>query len=238
MKSNYSEEQLAVIESNDREISVESPPGSGKTHCILGVVKKHKDDHHLILAFNSTIKDSIKRKIKDESITNAEVFTFHGLAFDYFKDSDQIVSFADRIMVNLDYFTLEQILTKLEIDKKNINQILSALLSFLRGGLSFEKSFLNIDNKIKEDCRNILKYIRTEPTSPMFHEYYIKIFQLMCYSNSKYTTILVDESQDKTNCYEQIIYNMKCKRVIHFGDNQQQIYAYNGAVGMNSSNFR
>ncbi|MGL6098297.1 MAG: 3'-5' exonuclease, partial [Fusobacteriaceae bacterium] len=46
------------------------------------------------------------------------------------------------------------------------------------------------------------------------------------------------ESQDKTNCYEQIIYNMKCKRVIHFGDNQQQIYAYNGAVGMNSSNFR
>ncbi|MGL6099874.1 MAG: 3'-5' exonuclease, partial [Fusobacteriaceae bacterium] len=180
----------------------------------------------------------IKRKIKDESITNAEVFTFHGLAFDYFKDSDQIVKFADRVMVNLDYFTLEQIVKVLDIDKRLINRLLEALFVFLRGGKSFSKSFENEEDVIREHCRTILRYVRTEQKSPMFHEYYIKMFQLMMYSNSKYDAILVDESQDKTSCYEQIISNMKTRRVIHFGDNQQQIYAYNGAVGMETSNFR
>ncbi|MGL4988773.1 MAG: UvrD-helicase domain-containing protein [Cetobacterium sp.] len=234
----YSDEQLAVIKSTLKEISVESPPGSGKTHCILGVVKEHKEDHHLILAFNSAIKSSIKNKIAENSITNAEVFTFHGLAFDYFKDSDQIIEFINREMVNLDFFTLEQMLKILKIDIKKTNRILTSLQIFFRGDSTFKRCFEHEADEIVKDIKEVLNYVRVDKKAPMFHEYYIKMFQLISYSNSKYDTILVDESQDKTTCYDAIIKNLKSKRIIHFGDNQQKIYAYNGAVGMEKSEFR
>lgn len=234
----YSKEQLDIIKSTEAEIEVASPPGSGKTYTILGIVKHHAKNHHLILAFNNSIKEAIRRKIDDEHITNAEVFTFHGLAYEYFKGSDQIVEFENRSMVNLDYFTLEQLLKDLNIKVKNINTILDLLLRFLRGSHNFDMSFVDVNKFEKETCRSILKHIRSNREAPMFHEYYIKTFQLIKYYNSKYHTVLVDESQDKTSCYNQIIENLNPKRVIHFGDNQQKIYAYNGAIGMGASKYK
>lgn len=236
----YSEEQLKIIRSEDARIEVASPPGSGKTFTILGIVKHHKKKHHLILAFNSAIREAIRRKLDDEGITNAEVFTFHGLAYDFFKGTDQIVDFEKRSMVNLDFFSLEQLLSDLNIKlkAKDITELLDVLLRFLRGSTTFKDFFSDFSEYKKELCSKILHHIRKDPTSPMFHEYYIKMFQLIEYSNDRYHTVLVDESQDKTSCYEQIIANLKPKRIIHFGDNQQKIYAYNGAVGMGDSKFK
>ena len=236
----YSEEQRKIIESTEDRIEVASPPGSGKTFTILGIVKHHKKQHHLILAFNSAIREAIRRKIDDECVTNAEVFTFHGLAYDFFKSNNQIVEFEKRSMVNLDYFSLEQLLSdlKVKMKSKEITPLLELLLRFLRGGSTFKDFFSDVSQNQRDLCAKILHHIRKDPTSPMFHEYYIKMFQLINYSNDRYHTVLVDESQDKTSCYEKIISNLNPKRVIHFGDNQQKIYAYNGAVGMGDSKYK
>lgn len=240
---NYTNEQLKIINSKAKMISVESPPGSGKTYCILGIVKKHKDDYHLILAFNAAIKDSLKQKIEKEGITNAEVYTFHGLAYDFFKDNDIIKNFENRKIDNLDYFNLEDILKKLKIPVKVTMQYLNILLLFFRSKETLENFIMTVNWNInpevtKERFLEILKYIKDTEECTMFHEYYIKLFQLMEFRNSRYKTVLVDESQDKTECYNSIIENLKTKRIIHFGDNFQKIYSYNGAMGMRNSKFR
>lgn len=234
----YTDEQLKIINSKAKQIDVESPPGSGKTYCILGIVKKHKKDRHLILAFNANIRETIRKKIEQEDIHNAEVHTFHSLAYDFFKGNDQIANFENRKLENLDYFSLSNIIKDLGYNRSITRGMLEEIYLFLRCDATLNDFLSEKVDEFSEKFRAILKHIMDEPDAPMFHEFYIKMFQLVNYSTNMYDTILVDESQDKTSCYNRIIKNIGAKRVVHFGDNLQKIYAYNGAIGMSKSSFR
>lgn len=234
----YTAEQLKIINSKAKRIEVESPPGSGKSYTITGIVEKNKKDNHLILAFNSNIREAMRKKISDLGLENAVVHTFHSLAYDFFKGGDQIKNFENRKLENLDYFSLENIMKELKLPKALVRPMLNEVLNFCRSSATMEEFLLNKDETLVSRFKGIMKHITYTEDCPMFHEFYIKMFQLMKYSTNMYDTILVDESQDKTSCYNQIIENIGSKRVIHFGDNLQKIYAYNGAIGMEGSGFK
>ena len=58
-----SSEQLAVLQSNKQHLVVNAGPGTGKTTLLLNIAKHRTDEKHLILCFNSTIKEEIKEKL-------------------------------------------------------------------------------------------------------------------------------------------------------------------------------
>ncbi|EHO19785.1 hypothetical protein HMPREF9466_01716 [Fusobacterium necrophorum subsp. funduliforme 1_1_36S] len=79
-------EQQIIVNSPLKDITVNSGPGMGKTTLLLEITKKEQNKKHLILCFNSSVKQEIQEKINKNNIKNAEVMTFHSLAFSFFKE--------------------------------------------------------------------------------------------------------------------------------------------------------
>ena len=236
-----SDEQLAVIESTKKHITVNAGPGTGKTTLLLNIAKHRINESHLILCFNSTIKEKIKEKIEKQEIKNAEVYTFHSLAFNFFLNNNIIPNFKKRnFSENLDFFTLLDIMRKLNIVESYFDYRLRDVLGTLKEYLKSDKKLedFELEEETYLNTKEVLKYIIGNKEAPMFHEIYIKLFQLM---NPKvnFDNILIDEYQDVSECYLSIINSIsKDKKSIRVGDTYQKIYGYNGALGIEDCDFK
>ena len=234
-------EQLAVLQSNKQHLIVNAGPGTGKTTLLLNIAKHRTNEKHLILCFNSAIKEEIKEKLNKQNILNADVYTFHSLAFNFFLNNNIIPNFKKRnFNENLDFFTLFDIMSKLNIIESymdfRLRDTLIALHTYLKSDKKLED--FNLNEETYKNTKNVIQYILSNSESPMFHEVYIKLFQLMKPIVS-YDSILIDEFQDVSACYLSIIENIsKNKRSIKVGDTYQKIYGYNGALGMEECDFK
>lgn len=241
---NYTKEQQQIINSNLNEIIVNAGPGMGKTHLLLGIAEKDKEKLKGILCFNAPIRKEIIQKANKNHIELIEVNTFHSLAFNSLKRRGEINNFAKRNFENpLDYFSMLHIITELKFDLINsntINSYLYAIKSFCKSDMGFNDFFLTCFTDIKEDVRKILNYLLNNPKAPMFHEIYIKIYQLILKKQKQktYDCLMIDEFQDVSACYLSIIENINKNKIVKVGDTLQKIYGYNGALGMDQHNFK
>ena len=245
---NLSEEQLAVINSKKENITVNAGPGTGKTTLLLAIAKANPDKKHLILCFNSTIKTEIEEKLKKQNINNAIVKTFHGLAYSFFKKSKKnyFTNFSNRRLdENLDYFFLYEIMKKLNFVELYMDFRIEDTMIVLRKFFSSSKKLEDCidgsitDKKTIDYCKSVLQFLSTNPDYPMFHELYIKRFQMLKPTLPNIDTILVDEYQDVSECYLDIINSIcKNKKSVRVGDTYQKIYGYNGAIGMKDCDFK
>lgn len=237
----YTPEQQNVINSTSTNISVNAGPGMGKTHLLLGIAEKYKEQQNGLLCFNSPIRKEILEKAKKRKIETMEINTFHSLAFNSLKRRADINNFINRDFNNpLDYFSLLDIMKKLEfkdISSQNINNLLLEIKHFCMSDKNL-KIFLENNDK-KEEILKILTYIIKDPKAPMFHEIYIKVYQIILLKQpiKKYDCLMVDEFQDVSPCYLSIIENINKNKIVRVGDTLQKIYGYNGALGMDEHNF-
>ena len=107
----------------------------------------------------------------------------------------------------------------------------------------FYKDFKDDEFKkiFNNDTKAITNYIIFDETAPMFHNFYIKYFQLyLMQGRIRYSTpiLLIDEYQDVSKCYQSIIDCINAGKVIKVGDTLQKIYGYNGANGMNGFDYK
>ncbi|MGL5716627.1 MAG: UvrD-helicase domain-containing protein, partial [Paraclostridium sp.] len=190
--------------------------------------------NYLVLCFNASIKEELIEKAKNKNIKNAEFYTFHGLAYNFFYRNNFIANFQHRELVdNLDVFEVRKIMKSIGIEYSGIRELVdikNRLALFFTTDLKLGEYF----GEDTEPYSTILKYLLKDPEAPLFHSFYIKMFQLLNYNNSKFDTVLVDEAQDMSKCYMSIISNLKVKQVKYFGDAYQMIYGFNGAVGMST----
>jgi helicase, uvrD/REP family len=243
-----SEEQLAVVNSNKEHITVNAGPGTGKTTLLLAIAKANPDRRHLILCFNATIKEEIEEKLKKQGINNAIVKTFHGLAYSFFKTSkvNYFASFTKRRLdENLDYFFMFETMKKLGFVDRYMDFRIEDTMTVLRRFFSSSKKLEDcldetiVDKRTVEYCKSVLQFIATNKDCPMFHELYIKRYQMLKPTLPEIDTILVDEYQDVSECYLDIINSIsEGKRTVRVGDTYQKIYGYNGAVGMKECDFK
>lgn len=241
---NYTQEQQAIIDSTSNEIIVNAGPGMGKTHLLLGIAEKHNNDIKGLLCFNAPIRKEIIEKVNKNNINNMEVNTFHSLAFNTLKRRGDITNFIKRNFDEpLDYFSIMDIMNILNfefITSSTINALLIAIKEFCKSDMKFHEFFDMNYTDLKEDVSKILNYILYDPKAPMFHEIYIKVYQLILLNNKikSYDCLMIDEYQDVSECYLSIINNIKVKKTIRVGDTLQKIYGYNGALGMDIHNFK
>ena len=143
MENKYTKEQMKIINSKAKAISVASPPGSGKTYTINGIILKHKKDNHLVLAFNANIRESLRKKLEEQGVRNADVHTFHSLAYDFFKGGNQIANFENRKLENLDYFSLSNIIKDLKINRALTKHLLGDIQLFFRSSSNLNEFLEN-----------------------------------------------------------------------------------------------
>lgn len=232
----YTERQEIVIRCEEDVVGVGSPPGSGKTATIFGCLEEQRNKNYLVLCFNASIKEELVAKAEKKKIKNADFYTFHGLAHNFFFRNNFIKNFKNRELVdNLDVFEIRKIMKTLNIEYSGIRELVdlkNRLSLFFTTNLRADEFFSGDDRK--ELYITILKYLMENEEAPLFHSFYIKVFQLIGYSNSKFDSVLVDEAQDMSPCYISIVENIKAKQIKYFGDAYQMIYGFNGAVGMNN----
>lgn len=240
----YTLEQQTIINSTSNDIYVNAGPGMGKTHLLLGIAEKHNNETKGLLCFNAPIRKEIIQKANKKNIELIDINTFHSLAFNTLKRRGDINEFSKRNFENpLDYFSMLEIMQKLNfefIDSGTINTYLNAIKSFCKSDMTFQEYFNMHFTENKEDVRRILSYLFNDPKAPMFHEVYIKVYQLILQKNKNkhYDCLMIDEFQDVSACYLSIINNITAKKTVRVGDTLQKIYGYNGALGMHQHNFR
>lgn len=238
---NFTQEQINVINSNLNEIIVNAGPGMGKTSLLLGISEKNNNLKKGLLCFNTMIKQEIIEKTLKNNIDKIEVNTFHSLAFKCLSKRGEIKGFIKRNFENpLDYFSILSILKKLEMNTNNnfIHSILSSIINFCKSDLTFQDFFNK--SPLKKEVLRIFEYLLNDEKAPMFHEFYIKIFQLILLQDKiiNYELLMVDEFQDVSACYLSIIENINKNKIVKVGDTLQKIYGYNGALGMNQHDFK
>ena len=232
---NYTNEQLAIINSTLNKITVNAGPGMGKSHLLLSIAEHNKRETNQILCFNSMIRKELTEKAKSKHIGNVKIDTFHSLAFNYFNSSNAINGFNYRKknLESFDYFSMERILKSLGMnyDSEEVNFYLDYMIDFFKS----DKNLIDFcaENKISnKEFIKIWNYLLKDSFAPIFHEFYIKCFQLIK-PTSYMNKILIDEFQDVSACYLDICNSIgKNSKTVQVGDQFQKIYGYNGALGI------
>lgn len=232
---NHTSEQLAIINSTLNKITVNAGPGMGKSHLLLSIAEHNKKETNQILCFNSMIRRELIEKAKTKHIGNVKIDTFHSLAFNYFNSSNVIHNFYYRKknLESFDYFSMERILINVGM-KHEANEV-NYFLEYLNTFFKSDKTLIEFckENKLKQtEFIKIWNYLLKDSSAPMFHEFYIKCFQLIKPS-SYMNKILIDEFQDVSACYLDICNSIgKNSKTVQVGDQFQKIYGYNGALGI------
>lgn len=236
----HTSEQLAIINSTLNKITVNAGPGMGKSHLLLSIAEHNKNESNQILCFNSMIRKELIEKAKNKHIGNVKIDTFHSLAFSYFNSSNVIKNFYYRKnnLESLDYFSMERILKTLDMEytANEVNFYLEYMTCFFKS----DKTLIEFckENNIKTTgFIKIWNYLLKDSSAPMFHEFYIKCFQLIKPSSCM-NKILIDEFQDVSACYLDICNSIgKNSKTVQVGDQFQKIYGYNGALGIDKFDY-
>jgi len=200
----YNQEQLKIINCENKHILVIASAGSGKTTTIIARIhhiitnKKIQPDKILCLSFSRRSSLDIINKTQN---LNIKVSTFHKLAYDYIKSIEPI-----KIIDLISEFTLK--------DQKEI--CLYKNYSQKRKPLLYEEYCSFLKNKNTIDFDDLLK---------RFYECLLNKEIIM-----DYEYIFVDEFQDTNNLQYMILKLLGLNKfILCVGDPDQSIYSFRGA---------
>lgn len=224
MKSNMTMEQLSVINSKDKYISLNALAGSGKTSTLLSFIKNDNNKNKILyLVYNKSMATEFTNKIKKLGIKNTEIKTVHALAYKWYVSNFGKFELTN---INMLYF-----LNEYKVKKEDVWFINFYYNRFVTS--DFEKpmdmtleqpnhiKYVKIFNKIWNDI------IKNKIIS---HAIYLKLFQLSKPKLDNYDIILCDEFQDSNMCMINIITNNLEKKIIVVGDPYQNIMSFNFSV--------
>jgi len=77
------EKIVEAVKRGENKIKIKAYAGTGKTTTLLEIVKENPDKNFLLLAFNKSVAEEIKKKQKKAKVSNLTVYTLHGLAYNY-----------------------------------------------------------------------------------------------------------------------------------------------------------
>ena len=235
-KNIYTEEQQAIIESDQKRIAVTALAGTGKTSTLRQFALARKNERILYLVFNKAMELEAKQSFV--ICPNVTVSTFHALAF-----KNIGYKYAGNIG-NIRPWNIQNFLRTegLKTDYDSTAVVFECLNGFLRSDYPDVQAFisslplnvktsLNYGNiKIQQISNAVTgiwsKMIAGEYLMP--HNGYLKLYQLHK-PKLGYHWIMIDEAQDLSDCMVDCIAREDIRYIL-VGDPYQQIYAWNGAV--------
>lgn len=230
-----SEEQQAIVDSQERNLAVNAYAGSGKSSTLVHYAKKWNKLRKLYLCFNKSVQLEAEKKFREEGVDNIQISTAHSLAYQATRPKGELVA----------SFRLNDLLPMLGESKSNRNfklyQHATKLLAMYCNSsmrkiedIDYAKEVsykVDADEVILFAEKNIGKIIDRankiwqamgDGKIPITHDYYLKLYQL---SEPKlhlhYDLILFDEGQDANRSMADIFLKQdKCNKVV-IGDIHQ-----------------
>jgi hypothetical protein len=211
-------------------IAIKSVAGSGKTTTLLDLAKIHKNKKILYLAFNKSLIQEIKTKLKKQNITNLIPSTFDALMRQCYMDTNDEPNIFDLKPTNLG--------DKIEWFTKKPFRLKSA----------YVKRFNDFCNQIVYDniedyCINTFKkkddlliklWVKILTNEFQTFDSIRKLVQInhLCkdYIDNTYDLIFIDEAQDFDNVMLKILLEDTNIPKLFVGDPKQAIYEWRGSI--------
>jgi len=231
--NNYTDEQLAIINSKDKVIIGEAVSGSGKSSTAVGFAKKRRNKKILYCVYNASMKKESDRDFKH--LSNVTVKTTHGLAYAKF-------GFKYKNKLLRGSYRVTDTIKDLRLGRKDFDfasQILDMYNYYLISDFDTIEEAVGVkyenDTTIK---KNLIKYInklwkkKVDVSSGVgiSHNFYLKLYQLSKPNlGNEYDILILDELQDGNMIILDLLNNASCEQKLCLGDSRQQIYSWNGA---------
>lgn len=247
MKFQATEEQK-VIKDCDSGLLITACAGAGKTSTFVLKAKNHPKDRFLYLSFNKSIQLEAEKKFPK----NTDCRTVHSLAYKhlgvsknyelakYGMSPQDIKDFASIVDENygdsywgykIAYMVKFKYMTYCNSDYKSLDEL--DLSFILDAGES--QVFFSQNEDIINDTTQKLWDAMDKKEIPITHDFYVKKYSLEA-KDLGYDWILVDEAQDISPCFIDIIKKQNGKKLI-CGDFSQAIYGWRSGVGNFSKYF-
>ena len=251
---NYDENQIKVIRDDSDVILVEAFPGSGKTHTLLGRVKRIVDENPLLLTkiiiitFTKKAGEELREKIKSLVPGGEPYFvgTFHGLAY------RELSSLLDKGLSLLDPHDEKSLIVEIGVNmvKKGLlnNNLIPIITKYIDMAYQVSStqyppdltSFCDKNGLVeyKNDFSIILEKYRDEKDrldlidfNDLMTQFYLKLINNKLSKLENIDYLFFDEYQDVNPIQNQILKELN-NRGIHLmvvGDPRQSIYSFRGS---------
>jgi superfamily I DNA/RNA helicase len=217
----YSDEQLAVINSNDKIAVVQAGPGTGKTSTIGGKIERHLKERvsgydFLAITFSRFGARQLQKKISTlnpQENWKIDANTFHGFALDI------INRFTGK-----NWHVIEEGDMEYVFDDNGWWANPVKFHEFIRGK--------SIAPSKRRECLEEYSKLSTAYDWISYNEMLTKLLHdedALNWIRSRYSYLFVDEAQDMTPIQLALVDKMGIENTMYVGDVNQAIYEWNGA---------
>lgn len=226
----YNEAQLKVIYSQQPNIVVTAPPGSGKTHNIVGVIHEYLSQHptHSVTAITFTRKGAaeLERRIGDKRVQTG---TIHSWSLKRLYDYGRKYGFQVEL---LEEEEIKQILSKIAAQRRMKYVNIVQLYLYITGAIPT----LDLDETIVKRYEMIkATYIQFKADRGLYDftdlpQYLLDVMEEYDERIYDIDALFVDEFQDIDEVQFKIFNRVDAVKKVYIGDAHQAIYQFRGAI--------
>lgn len=226
---NYNKLQQEAIDNDSPKIVVVAPPGSGKTHSLVGAISKYAEEHPFdrITAITFTRKAASELQFKLHDKTQVDTRTIHSWSLAELNRLAAKHKFKVDILSDIQVQEILQFLCK-RLGYYSINYYL--LTAFVMGNYNIDVKD-NEKNRYKKVLATYIEYKRDNQLYD-FTDLPLYLYDMLQLYNERIGNIdalFVDEFQDVDGTQAVIFTMVDAKKHFYIGDPDQSIYIFRGA---------
>jgi superfamily I DNA/RNA helicase len=224
----YNKLQQEAIDNESPKVVVVAPPGSGKTHSLVGAISKYAKEHPFdkitAITFTRKAASELQFKLHD---TQVDTRTIHSWSLAELNRLAAKHKFKVDILSDIQVQEILQFLCK-RLGYYSINYYL--LTAFVMGNYNIDVKD-HEKNRYKKVLETYIEYKRNNQLYD-FTDLPLYLFDMLNLYNERITNIdalFVDEFQDVDGTQAVIFTKVDAKKHFYIGDPDQSIYIFRGA---------
>lgn len=229
-KIQHSDEQMAVIECNDKLIVVDAFAGCAKTTTAIGYAAHRPTERMLYLCLNKANAEEAKSRF-GANVTSA---TTHSVAWTAMKPDRDRIAKSWKPIVLMDQMRLNsprEAMFTMRILADFMNSADTEISEKHAEQVAYERDLTSAEINMGVALASLAWKRMNDPTDKlqMPHDAYLKMFALRA-PQLNYGTIIFDEAQDANPVTLQIVNGQRASKILCIGDRHQSIYQFRGSV--------
>lgn len=224
----YNKEQLKVILSKEENVVIVAPPGSGKTHTMVGAVEEFLEEGNpwtVVITFTNKAADELKKRLSFKG--DLEISTIHSWSYRELIRLSQEHRFRVRLLgIEEIYEILKPFMRDYRVALHNIDYVYQHVMGNVNPDLwaSTKAKYNAIKNSYVNYKRKMYLYDFTD--LPLYLKTKLEDYNEYIYLDG----LFVDEFQDVDPDQLEVFNRVISKKKFFIGDTDQAIYIFRGAT--------